>query len=271
MNTVSYQTTKDSTTIQIDDHVFRVANHWFWKQFPEWEPETFEFYKRYCEPGSHVLDMGAWIGPTALIALANGASRVTMVEPNPATLEVLESTCKLDGLLNSSWSIIPRCISNRKGSVSFGMPDGNMRSSSAASIRGTCAQVETITIPDIISQVGMKSVSLIKIDIEGSEDDIIHDLLLFVSYNAPIWLSLHPPFVSDLELYSRKFEAVYMNFYVLDSNLTPISIEQLQHRILSMEPKPTWGTEFGNFFEIALLPKQNFDLYGNRITPWAQS
>lgn len=265
MSYIKINTTPKLSIINIDNHVFHVANHWFWKQFPEWEPETFEFYERYCVQESNVLDIGAWIGPTALIALRYKAKTVTMVEPNPATIKILENSIQLDGSLRDSWNILPYCVSNKLNSIPFGMPDGNIRSSSAASTRGTGAFVNTITIEKIINTIDMAKVSLIKIDIEGSEYDIISDLVNFSRYNAPIWLSLHPPFVPNTTELASRINHLYDYFYILNAKLNNLSPSELEYMILySKHEIPSWGTEFGNFFEIALFPKQFFDSRGNR-------
>lgn len=217
---------------------------------------------------SDVLDIGAWIGPTALIALVNGAQNVTMIEPNPSTVEVLEHSMQLDGVLNHNWNILPYCLSDQLETVTFGMPDGNIRSSSAASVRGTGAWVNTITIERLIQTVSMKNISLIKIDIEGSEQEIIPELHSFSSYNAAIWLSLHPPFISDLGVLVENVSELYEYFHVFDADLTLLDLSRIEYMILFLEnDNPPWGTSFGNFFEIALLPKSYFDTNGDRITP----
>jgi len=54
-------------------------------------------------------------------------------------------------------------------------------------------------------------------------------------------------------------------FYFVDESNKEILKEDLEFWILSDEEKPEWGTEWGNFFEIGLLPKVAFDSAGARI------
>jgi len=54
-------------------------NHWFWKLYKDWEVETFRVFQHFV-PGKVVLDIGAWIGPTALWA-AGDAEAVVCLEP----------------------------------------------------------------------------------------------------------------------------------------------------------------------------------------------
>lgn len=59
----------------IHSYRFHLSSHWFWPEFIQgWEPQTFDFYKRYSVQGLKVIDIGSWVGPTAVLALINGAS-----------------------------------------------------------------------------------------------------------------------------------------------------------------------------------------------------
>ena len=56
----------------------------------EWEPGTFQFFEDVITPDTHVFDVGAWIGPTALFAVQLGAS-CTAFEPDPVAYAALEA------------------------------------------------------------------------------------------------------------------------------------------------------------------------------------
>src|SRR5258708_34817363 len=55
---------------------------WGWFDSGVWEPETFEIFDSYVTPDTFFLDIGSWIGPTALYA-ASKARRVICLEPDP--------------------------------------------------------------------------------------------------------------------------------------------------------------------------------------------
>lgn len=262
---ITIKETKEYTVINIGDSMYHVANHWFWKEYAQgWEPQTFNFYKKYCISGSHVLDIGAWIGPTALYALHSGAKRVIMVEPNPITCDLLEKSFNFDFQLRYKCRLLPYCVSDKNETVDFGMPDGIMKPSSASSMRGTGSTVYSITINDLINEIDKKQTSLIKIDIEGAEQYIIDDLYMLSDINAPIWLSLHPPFIDDDTQLLQSLYSLYDKFYIFDSDIQKLDNSKLINMITSIEKYPSWGTSFGNFFEIAVMPKKYFTEKGVR-------
>lgn len=55
----------------------------------KWEPETLRVLDVLVGPATHYLDIGTWIGPTALYAAARGAV-VHAFEPDPEALKGLD-------------------------------------------------------------------------------------------------------------------------------------------------------------------------------------
>ncbi len=45
------------------------------------------------------------------------------------------------------------------------------------------------------------------------------------------------------------------SFDVIDLDAQPLSHAELRSRVTSSESHPAWGTRFGNFFEVLLLPR----------------
>ena len=55
--------------LNIGEKSYTVPQLWFWQQFNgSWEPQTIRFFEKYIKEGTDYLDVGAWIGPTAMIA-----------------------------------------------------------------------------------------------------------------------------------------------------------------------------------------------------------
>lgn len=250
---------EEQAVIKIQEVFFTVCNHWFWPEFVnEWEIEAWIFYKNFCLKNSVVLDIGSWIGPTALIAVANGASKVFLVEANPTTIDELKKTKNYDPQLNKKWELIEGCLSNKEGMIEFGTPTGTQASSSASSVRGKGYKVQTLKYEELIFHVG--SPSIIKIDIEGSEIDILDDIIKKSPISSAVWLSWHPPFWIDKKPNIYIIEEMFNRYHVLDSEFNIMSVEKFLGRITSLEVFPAWGTAYGNFFETALLNKKVFDI-----------
>ena len=185
----------------LDEIVYNVEDHHFWPRFPNWEPQTVQFFAKYLIKDTDYLDIGAWIGPTALLATAMGARKVKAIEPNPMNFMHLITTQINNGLLQK-WSLINACISNTHTPSVIGPIDGIKGASSATNIidsgqDGT--EIISLKLNDLLQ--GSENFSLIKVDIEGAEQFIITDIQIFGAYNAAVWLSLHPPFIANKYLF----------------------------------------------------------------------
>jgi FkbM family methyltransferase len=257
MKVKTQKNSNGTVSINLDENTYSVPNHWFWPEFEvNWEPQTFTFFKKNLVKDTAYLDIGGWVGPTALIATELGAKKVFVVEPNPMNFINLLTTQFSNKDLLDKWTILNLCVSSSRGFLQIGPIDGIMNSSSATNIRDQKGvEVLSVLLEDILDPQSVYS--LIKIDIEGAEEFIIQDLRVFFNTNAAIWLSIHPPFYQDK---AGVFENLYsLNdiYHPTDENNTVISWDEVKLKIMSDDKLPEWGTKYGNFFEIGLLPKGN--------------
>ncbi|MDB2513451.1 FkbM family methyltransferase [Alphaproteobacteria bacterium] len=253
--------------LSINDYHFKVPHHWFWDQFSErWEPQTYNFFHRNLKKGSTFLDIGGWVGPTAFIATSLGADKVKIIEPNPVNFFHLLSSQFNNGLM-AKWFLVNACISDRNGDKVIGPIKGIESGSSATHIRDQNqegARIISLRLEDIVRDED--NLSLIKIDIEGAEELIINDLSVFAPHNVAIWLSLHPPHYENKDQFLINLLALKKFFIFVDENNSTISDDILSHRLLSIESYPSWGTEWGNLFEIGLLSRQFFAFNGHEYS-----
>lgn len=247
--------------LSINERQFQVPQHWFWDQFSDqWEPETYNFFQRNLKKGSSFLDIGGWVGPTAFIATSLGARKVKIIEPNPLNFFHLLSSQFNNGLMEN-WFLINACISDQTGHKIIGPISGIKSGSSATNIRDQKqdgAQIISLKLQDILH--GEEDLSLIKIDIEGAEELIVRDLAIFANHDAAIWLSLHPPHFQNKALFLQELFALETEFVFVDGDNVPLTTDTISHQVLSAEEKPDWGTKWGNFFEIGLLPRKYFQM-----------
>lgn len=240
--------------VLVNGRQFRVEPHWFWDEFvASWEPHTFEVFKHYVQHGSTVLDLGAWVGPTLLIAASLGAGRIVAVEANTTTCGELMRTISYNVALASRVSLINRCVHPQDGWVTFGNADGSTSSSSASSIRGSGMQVRTITLGSLLDQEILSDVAFIKIDIEGSEVNLAEEISGLAGRPglAAIYLSLHPPFWPAMGDPGALLAAIG-RFRTLAPDLQPLPLAEIMARCRASATHPPWGTPFGNFFEVVL-------------------
>ena len=100
------------TNIRINEASFVVGKHWFWDEVSDkWESETQNFFSTNIISGSDYLDIGGWIGFTAMMATALGAKRVDIVEPNPMNFISLLTTQLSNENLMKNWCLSNSCVS----------------------------------------------------------------------------------------------------------------------------------------------------------------
>ncbi len=114
------------------------------------------------------VDIGANIGAFTLLA-ANHGSKVYAVEPEPHNLEAMKKNITLSGLDNLITSI-PYGISNFKGTAVIHDSGGG----SSIKDDGTFgSEIEVMTLDNLFDLYHIEKVNVLKIDVEGSEADII--------------------------------------------------------------------------------------------------
>jgi len=165
-----------------------------------WEPETFAIFDELIRPDSLVLDVGAWIGATALYAAQK--SRLTVAfEPDPLAFPVLRDNVATNA--KAAWAdrleIVNKAVNADGHDVSLGSrgAGGDSMSSILFSSCDTSWRVQGASIYDIVDYYGKSGQPIfLKIDIEGGEYDLIPkipDVLSDLRVSAMI--SLHPSFL----------------------------------------------------------------------------
>lgn len=245
----------DLATVTIDDLKISVPDHPFWAKFAQgWEPDTERIYQSSIKAGSTVLDIGAWIGPTVLFSLACGADKIIALEPNPMSFLSLKQIIELNPQLNEKATLLNQAISDKSGSLKMGLAEGESDTSTFG-IQGDQIEIQSTTINTLIDQYDLEKIDLIKIDIEGAEVLLSDDLKrLSQKPGQKIHLSIHLPFFPK-SADKRCFAQAFKNFTIFDDRGEQLSHQILEHRLLTEQTHPDWGTKHGNFFEIFLIVK----------------
>jgi len=128
------------------------------------------------EPGSVVVDVGAYIGRYALVAARKGA-KVIAIEPDPANFSLLESNIRLNGLLNVTTLRV--AVSNRGGTLPLYVAAGSSRSMSSLETDWTKhtatpdIEVKCETLDRVVESLGLERIDWLKIDVEGHEVPVL--------------------------------------------------------------------------------------------------
>lgn len=175
--------------IQSDEPEFFV-NRIYYGDWTAGEPDI-TLWHRLAKRADLILDIGAHIGHYALVAAAaNPSARVLAFEPLPRIARALRGNVSAMALKNITVSEI--ALSNTSGTATFfAIPDGMPSSSSLSKTfmeHGDHSLVETPVKTDTIDalKLGAGHVTLVKIDTETTEDDVIRGGRQFFVENKPI-------------------------------------------------------------------------------------
>jgi FkbM family methyltransferase len=156
-----------------------------------------------------VVDLGSNIGLSPLyFSMVFPDARVLCVEPVPENVEVLRANAERNGL---AWQITPAAVAAREGSVRL-YRNGWWASSSTtrevaeareaaqhrpeSMLRLDPQQVPAVAIGHLLDQHGCETVDLMKIDIEGAEEDVfLRGELDWLARVSVIMLDLHAKYV----------------------------------------------------------------------------
>lgn len=189
----------------------------FWRKCTagRWEPETFTVLGDHLSPDRDYLDIGAWIGPTVLYG-ARRARHVWCFEPDPVAFRHLAWNIELNGLTNVS--AFPVALSDGFGlarMASFGGEAGDSMTSLLNAGGAGATEVLTIGWDRFEAAADLSGVSLVKIDIEGAEFDVLPTLIPWLKAQRPaLFLSTHAPFLApDMRRERMKALAESLEFY----------------------------------------------------------
>jgi FkbM family methyltransferase len=167
----------------------------FWDRVEagRWEPGTLAVIDRHVDRRTTFLDLGAWVGPTALYA-AGLAGRVIAVEADPAALDQLGRNLAANPDLARRIEIVPRAIHGHDGRVTFGArrkPGNSMSSILLAGAEHTW-DAPTITAARLVEMLAPEDRLFIKMDVEGAEYDLLPSLGPLLDRAQAVLISFHP-------------------------------------------------------------------------------
>jgi len=123
------------------------------------------------------VDVGAYMGLYTVWACRR-ARKVISVEPNPAALAYLKVNIALNECSNVT--VVPKALSDRRGYTKLKIPKETEegRIPTVSSIvwdfkEAFEVEVETDTLDSVLEDVGVDSVDVLKIDVEGAEGLVV--------------------------------------------------------------------------------------------------
>jgi FkbM family methyltransferase len=176
-------------------------------------------------PPKRILDLGANIGMgTIFLGRQFPESQIICVEPDPRNLPLLERNL-LENSIDST--IVKGAVGPTSGSLMLRFGDNPTCSaleSSPMHDLQQAVQVDVVTVPEIMSDEGWDSIDFLKIDIEGSEDDLLSQENSWLAKVGVLILEIHPnttsariqsflePFGFVLQRFGHSHEPTYVAF-----------------------------------------------------------
>ncbi|GBD39716.1 2-O-methyltransferase NoeI [bacterium HR37] len=171
-----------------------------------YEPETVAFFRKHVRPGMVVVDIGANVGYyTRLFSdLVGPSGLVIAFEPHPVNLMFLEKNLRNRANVN----LIPKAVGSERGiakiydspvasgGASLHWFDQKWKFVKSRNVKEIAPrlnreeiriwEVEVVKIDDMLHELGVSKVDLVKIDIEGAEVVALQGAKQILSYSGAL-------------------------------------------------------------------------------------
>jgi len=207
-----------------------------------WESVTFNIFDQLKDENKIAIDIGGWIGVTSIYLSKIFKSVITIeadvVAFNALSENINDNQCKNVTLYNKAF------YNSTVDSIVFGVNGFNYDStlgSSTSQIKthsdNDCDySIETISIIDIIKDINPNDIGLIKVDIEGGDEDVFEELITIGSkYGWKIWIAFHYGWWKDTDI--TRFEKLIPLIKKVSRDTHEISKSELLSLISSNVPE----------------------------------
>jgi len=190
----------------------------FWVNiFPtSWENQTFSDILPHLDINKTFIDIGAWQGPISMVT-QKFSKQCLCFEPDPQAYKYLKENVKLNNFTNI---ICENKAVSSQPSLNIGADElgGGVSSFTKSNNSISC---DTISIKDIFEKYNLteNDISVIKIDIEGYECELLKDPF-WKTINVNIHISLHALFFNDREKYFNDLREYFGSNYIFSNTDT---------------------------------------------------
>jgi FkbM family methyltransferase len=163
----------------------------FWPDVERYEPDVCQFLQYVLQPGGTFVDCGANVGFFSIQAgaLVGKGGNVISIEANPHTYKLLERNLRANG-----FGLPINCaLTSEAGEVELFVPGSwdvysSLRADGLAEgVADHSFKVKARTLDEVVDELALSRIDLIKIDIEGGELDVLR--------SAPKVLEAFRPFI----------------------------------------------------------------------------
>ncbi|HEX7844442.1 MAG TPA: FkbM family methyltransferase [Chitinophagaceae bacterium] len=165
-----------------------------------WESWLTQCLAEKVKPGFVCMDIGANLGYYSLLMaeLCGHSGRTISVEPNPSMAKLLRFSEFIHGW---NFNIVEKAIADKPGEAELTIPEGSFGGASLASEPGSPfaknsrVNVAVTTVDDIVQELRLSKVDMIKIDVEGYEPQVFEGMKKTITNNPQLQLIIeYSPF-----------------------------------------------------------------------------
>jgi FkbM family methyltransferase len=167
-----------------------IASYLFWLGIDGYEPGEPDWWARLVAAHRSVLEIGANIGLYTAVGGAAGPAAYRAVEANPSSCGVLRRNLAVNELTRVE--VVEAAVVGERGTdhVTLRFPDRDPYSASAGAfvdgaVRPGLASSRCIVVPAIPIADLVEGVDLVKLDIEGSELDVLSAVRPWIAATEP--------------------------------------------------------------------------------------
>lgn len=179
--------------VKINGKSFEVAgepkDYWGWVADGRFDHE-WKTYDAHLKPEHTFIDLGAWVGSHSLYA-STIAKEVMAFEPDPVAFEILR-----ENMGHAGFVLVPKAVGiDGEVTLGSGMLGASTTRRNLAAGGGIGEATETCTAHSITLRKLCENIPdplFIKIDVEGSEEEILKDRAFFKERKPTVFIELHP-------------------------------------------------------------------------------
>ena len=179
------------------------------------EPRATQLLKQFLRPGMTVVEIGGNLGYYALLEaqMVGNSGRVIAIEPVPANFAQLSRNVASNGYRNTFLHNLAVGASNGTAAMYIGNKS-NFHSLHPVPWEAREITVRVSTLDAVLAEHNLRSVDLIRMDVEGYEVEAIHGMAeTLESYSPRLLVELHPHVagVDAILRYLRQLKALGYN------------------------------------------------------------
>lgn len=138
----------------------------------------FDFIRRRLPADGVFLDIGANAGMFSLFAASRlrPGGRLICVEPQPAIFQRLKfNMMRANDLLSEGIGVtlVPAALGSENGEADLTIPDEHGQATLRSGLGGQTVKVPVMPLSDLLLREGVARVDVMKIDVEGYEDEVL--------------------------------------------------------------------------------------------------